>query len=472
MRLELEELAAAAGCTLPEAAGNVTVTAVVTDSRAVRPGTLFVCLAGENVDGHDFALTAQESGAAAVLGTRAAEDMPAGLRIPYLRADDAVTALGRMAACWRSRCTGVKVVGITGTAGKTTVKELLAQTLALQGKTARNPVNLNNQIGLPLSLLATDGDEAFWVMEVGISHEGDMDELGEILRPDAALILNVGAGHTEGLGARGVAWHKARLLRHVPREGICLISADYPDLVREARAVRGDLHYFTAEGRPLQFRGAAAGRDGERGRYRLSLDGKSCDVSAPFRGGYGTENCIAVAAMASLLGLAPETIARGIAGAELPAQRFVRQSIGPWSVIDDTYNANPLSMLRMLDAAAELAQSDERDCLVAVLGEMRELGELAEAEHERLGRHLAELRPCAVIWKGGQGEAVRAGLERGGYAGLFRQPQDAAEFVDCMAALGREHPQGGLALFKGSRGNALEVWLTALRDGAGERRER
>ena len=472
MRLELEELAAAVGCMLPEAAGNVTITAVVTDSRNVRPGTLLVCLAGEHADGHDFALAAQESGAAAILGTRPAADMPAGLRVPYLRTDDAVKALGRMAACWRSRCTGVKVVGITGTAGKTTVKELLARILALQGKTARNPVNLNNQIGLPLSLLATDGDEAFWVMEVGISHEGDMDELGEILRPDAALILNVGAGHTEGLGARGVAWHKARLLRHVHRDGICLISADYPDLVREARAVRGDLHYFTAEGRPLQFRGAAAGRDGERGRYRLSLDGKSCDVVAPFRGGYGAENCIAVAAMASLLGLAPDTIARGIAGAELPAQRFVRQSIGPWSVIDDTYNANPLSMLRMLDAAAELAQCDGSDCLVAVLGEMRELGEWAGPEHERLGRHLAELRPCAVIWKGGQGEAVRAGLERGGYAGVFCQPGDAAAFRAVMAELAGKCANGGLVLFKGSRGNALEDWLTALRDGADERRER
>ena len=472
MRLELEELAAAAGCTLPEAARNITIEAVATDSRAVRPGTLFICLAGEHADGHDFALKAQDGGAAAILGTRAAADMPAGLRIPYLRADDAVKALGRMAACWRTRCAGVKVVGITGTAGKTTVKELLAQTLALQGKTARNPVNLNNQIGLPLSLLATDGDEAFWVMEAGISHEGDMDELGAILRPDVALILNVGAGHTEGLGARGVAWHKARLLHYVPRDGICLISADYPDLVREARAVRGDLHYFTAEGRPLQFRGAAAGGEGERGRYRLNLDGRACDVMAPFRGAYGTENCIAVAAVASLLGLTPETIARGIAGAELPAQRFVRRSIGQWNVIDDTYNANPLSMTRMLDAAAELAESEANGCLVAVLGEMRELGDLAAAEHERLGRHLAELRPCAVIWKGGQGEAVRAGLERGGYAGVFRQPEDAGAFVAVMAELAGANGRGGLVLFKGSRGNALEDWLDALRDADGGGRER
>ena len=462
MRLELEELAAAAGCTLPEAAGNVTVTAVVTDSRAVRPGTLFVCLAGEHADGHDFALTAQESGAAAVLGTRAAEDMPAGLRIPYLRADDAVTALGRMAACWRSRCTGVKVVGITGTAGKTTVKELLAQTLALQGKTARNPVNLNNQIGLPLSLLATDGDEAFWVMEVGISHEGDMDELGEILRPDAALILNVGAGHTEGLGARGVAWHKSRLLAHLAPEGQALVSADYDDLVREARAVFGDVLFFTASGRPLSYRAAYAGcSDGVHGQYRLWLDGRPCDVIAPFRGDYGTENCIAVAAAAHMLGLTAEEIAAGFADAQLPPQRFARSRRGNWDIVDDTYNANPLSMARMLDAAAESAQKRP---FVVVLGEMRELGSMADREHERLGRHLAQLRPVLVFWRGGHADAVRDGLEHGLYTGKFLPVDSGEAFVQAL----REHlpadagEQGGLMLFKGSRGNHLEELLEAL----------
>lgn len=468
MRLTLKELAAAVGCALPPQE-DCDITAVVTDSRAVRPGTLFVCLEGEHADGHAYALKAQESGAAALLGTRPPQAMPAGLHVPYLHVADAVKALGRMAALWRDRCPDVRVIAVTGTAGKTTVKELLAGTLALAGKTARNAANLNNQIGLPLSVLGTDGDEAYWVMEVGISHEGDMDELGEILRPDVALILNAGVGHTEGLGARGVAWHKARLLRYVPRNGLCLISADYPDLVREARAVRGDLHYFTAEGRPLQFRGAPAGTEGDRGRYRLSLDGRACDVLAPFRGGYGAENCIAVAAVASLLGLTPETITGGLAGAKLPAQRFVREQVGPWRVIDDTYNANPLSMARMLDAASELARGEGG--LVAVLGEMRELGEAAAREHERLGRRLADIRPCAVFWKGGQAEAVRAGLEQGGYTGPFFTPADAGEFCARLREVGGASARRGLVLFKGSRGNALEEWLTALRNQAAEQRE-
>ena len=191
---------------------------------------------------------------------------------------------------------------------------------------------------------------------------------------------------------------------------------------------------------------------------------------APFRGSYGAENCIAVAAVASLLGLTPETIARGLAGAELPAQRFVRKQAGPWQIIDDTYNANPLSMLRMLDAAAELARGESRGCFIAVLGEMRELGELAVREHERLGRHLAEVRPAAVFWKGGQADAVRAGLEQGGYAGLFCIPADAGEFCARLQETAAGAAHGGLVLFKGSRSNALEEWVTALQDQAAGQR--
>ena len=461
MRLKLSELATAAGCTLPPE-DDRDVTAVATDSRAVRPGTLFVCLAGEHVDGHDYALKAQEAGATAILGTRAPQAMPEGLHVPYLRVEDAVKALGSMAALWRDRCAGVRVIAVTGTAGKTTVKELLAHVLSRRGKTACNALNLNNQVGMPLCMLKTDGDEDFWVFEAGISHEGDMDELGAILQPDLALILNVGAAHTEGLGERGVAWHKSRLLAHLAPEGQALVSADYDDLVREARAVFGDVLFFTASGRPLSYRAAYAGcSDGVHGQYRLWLDGRPCDVIAPFRGDYGTENCIAVAAAAHMLGLTAEEIAAGFADAQLPPQRFARSRRGNWDIVDDTYNANPLSMARMLDAAAESAQKRP---FVVVLGEMRELGSVADREHERLGRHLAQLRPVLVFWRGGHADAVRDGLEHGLYTGKFLPVDSGEAFVQAL----REHlpaetgEQGGLMLFKGSRGNHLEELLEAL----------
>ena len=148
----------------------------------------------------------------------------------------------------------------------------------------------------------------------------------------------------------------------------------------------------------------------------------------------------------------------------------MRKQAGPWQIIDDTYNANPLSMARMLDAAAELAHGEGRGCFIAVLGEMRELGGLAVQEHERLGRHLAEIRPCAVFWKGGQAEAVRAGLEQGGYTGPLFTPADAGEFCARLNGLEQGAGRGGLVLFKGSRSNALEEWLSALQDAAAGQR--
>ena len=195
MRMMLEDVARAAGASLLHPAGQApVVTGVASDSRAVKPGDLFVCVPGERTDGHDHAAEAVRAGAVAVLAERDPFEGEVNARVlltPVLLADNSVAALGRLGHAWRAAFRG-KVVGVTGTAGKTTLKELLAHILAGRGATARNPLNLNTQIGLPVSMLGADGDEAFWVMEAGISHAGDMDELGPVLEPDLAVILNVG----------------------------------------------------------------------------------------------------------------------------------------------------------------------------------------------------------------------------------------------------------------------------------------
>ena len=474
MRLTYNEIAARLGLSALES--DIALTAAVTDSREAAPGALFVCIPGSRVDGHDFVPAAVELGASAVLASRA---LP-GAGVPVLVVEDTVKALGSIAAMWRDKTTA-KVVGVTGTAGKTTLKEVLAQVLSVRGKTAKNALNNNNQIGMPRAMLATDGDEDFWVMEAGISHEGDMEELSSVMRPDIGLILNVGAGHTEGLGSKGVAWHKSRLLTNLAPKGIGLVCADYPELVREARATGAELHFFSATGRAVEYRASYAGPapakadssddaatgmdapDDRRGLYHLWLDGARCDVTAPFRGEYGAENVIAVAATAHLLGLSTAEIAQGLAQSELPVQRFNQTRVGKWLLIDDTYNANPLSMRRMLDAAAERAAGR---LFVPVLGEMLELGAQAAAEHEALGKHLAELKPTAVFWKGGHGENIRAGLTCGGYTGPWFEVYDAAAFAAAWGQLTdnafAENKTGGVALFKGSRGNRLECLLQTL----------
>lgn len=436
---------------------SVTITGACTDNRQVAPGNIFVAIAGEKVDGHDFAAAAVRAGAAAVLAER--DPFHGEALAPVLVVKNSVEALGRMAHAWRLAFSG-RVIGITGTAGKTTTKELLAHILSVHGKTARNRMNLNSQIGMPVSMLAADGDEDFWVMEAGISHPGDMDELGPMLRPDLAIILNVGAGHSLGLGDKGTAYYKSRLLAHIAPGGRALVSADYDDLAREALALRPDTVFFSIKGADVPYRAEYLGLDETgRGNYRLWLDGEELTVNCALSGPYAAENIIAAAAAARLSGLNAGEIRKGVEEAPFPAQRFARHELPGWTVIDDTYNANPLSARRMLEAAAELARG--RD-FVCVMGAMGELGDVAEEEHERLGKELALSGCKAVFWTGEHADQVEKGLKSLDFPGFFAAFSEAGDFLPAFERWEktREEKHPGLVIFKGSRVNRMERLVT------------
>lgn len=466
MSMTLAEMARASRATLilprngAENAAEREIPLVCHDSRDVAPGALFVCIRGENSDGHDFAAQAVQSGAAAVLGERDPFAGQAGVPLLLTGGEDAVRALGRIGHAWRQKFSG-KVVGVTGTAGKTTLKEMLAHTLTKASggtaKAARNPLNLNTQIGLPESMLAARGDEDFWVMEAGISNPGDMDELGPVLEPDLAVILNVGAGHALGLGDAehgGAAHYKSRLLKYLAPGGTALVSADYPDLVRESDAVRKDIIRFSAAGASAPYRAEYLGLTPEgRGRCRLWLDGRELEAQSALSGPFAAENLIAVAAAAHLLGLKDDEILAGLATAPLAAQRFNRRDLPGWVLLDDSYNANPLSCSRMIEAAAELRRAGDR--LVFVMGEMLELGDLAEASHLELGRRMAGAD--AVFWMGGHGDDVCRGLADAGFAGHFSALPAHDAFLPAFSAWEKSTQDGrGIILFKGSRRNRLE----------------
>ena len=450
----------------PEAV-PASVTGVSTDNRATMSGDLFFCIRGPRFDGRDFAASAVAQGAVAVVA-----DQPLELpNVPVVLVDNAEQALGRLAHAWRKQASA-RVVGVTGTAGKTTVKELLAQILEKSGKTARTTKNLNNQLGLPRSILATDGDERYWVMEVGISQPGDMDELGSILEPDLALILNAGSGHTQGLG-RNVARHKAALLRWIAPEGRALVCVDYPDLRREAEAAVpscASLEFFSGRSQKDDTTGVSCSAtyigpvSGEEfaGMYHLQLGDWSGDVHAPFRGTAGAENVAAACAAAFCLDLELKNILSGLATAHLPEQRFACSRVGEWLLIDDSYNANPLSMARMIENAAELVPSsaNDRASLVCVLGEMLELGDLADEEHEQLGQVLAQNGADLVLWKGGQGACVRQGLENAHFEGAFLE---CSSSEDIVAQLQKHDINRGVVLIKGSRSNKLEECVNGIR---------
>lgn len=460
MRLTLGEIADCLGCRV-SGQDNCEVTSVATDSRSVEKGALFICIVGERFDGHDFVSQAASNGAIAMVSQRDLPDCP----LPVLVVQDSIKALGKIAAYWRKK-TSAKVVAITGTAGKTTVKEALAHVLSGKGKVAKTEKNHNNQIGLPLSMLSADGDEDFWIMEVGISKAGDMDELGEILLPDVALVLNVGPGHTQGLGDGGVAWHKARLLNYLQGNGVAFINANYPELALQAgKYPCQKITFGSCDASSVDIGAKYIGRKEEgadgKGLFELRTGKDSFMCEAPFQGEYGSENVAAVVAVTRFLGLDTRSVASGLQTFTLPQQRFQLQKLAGWTVIDDSYNANPLSMERMLDSAKQIANGKK---FVAVLGEMGELGDVADAMHIQLGERLSMLAPTAIIWKGGHVQQLMAGLEQGNYAGKVLSVDSVEDFErawqSLQASLACSLSDEGCVLFKGSRMNHLEVFVT------------
>ena len=445
------------------------------DSREIRQGNLFFCLPGSRTDGHDFAMAAARSGAAAIIALRNPfEEMSTSMREeagslpPVFLVPDVRDALWRVAACHRDTSIA-RVIGLTGTAGKTSVKEVLAQVLAMRGFTAKNPKNFNNQLGLPVSILNASADASFWVMEAGISEAHDMDELGRILRPDIALILNVGEGHVAGLGERGVAANKALLLDYVQPGGLVVVSKDYPDLCRELTLRQPDFERravsvvgFSVMHPEVDVKAAYVGQamNSQAGIYEVFAQGRRQEFETPFRGEFGSENVAAIYAVANKLGLTNDEIASGFASARLPEQRFFAYHVGAFWLVDDSYNANPLSMSRMIEAARVMADEAELP-LVLVLGEMLELGDNAPVAHKELGRIAAEANPMCVFWKGGHKEDVKKGLVQGNYRKEFYPVGGGQDFSLLLEELELEQ---GLVLFKGSRGNQIERLVDIFRD--------
>jgi UDP-N-acetylmuramoyl-tripeptide--D-alanyl-D-alanine ligase len=384
-----------------------------------------------------------------------------GAGVPVLLVKDTVAALGRLAGSWRRR-TGARVVAVTGSAGKTTVKEFLAAILSELGPTSKNYKNFNNLIGLPLSILEARDTDAFWVMELGVSVPGEMRDLAAMAAPDLAVLINVGPAHLEGLGdVAGVAREKCELLRHVRRGGSALAGMDHPELWAEARRVFPGVLGMSARGLDAPFTAAYLGPREGGGLFSLRAKGLELELALPYRGGHVAENILAAAAAASLLGAGGDAIRAGLSRAALPEQRFCCRRHGCFTVVDDSYNANPLSMRRAVEAAAEMAAGET---FVPVLGEMRELGSATRDEHVRLGEFLAAQAPAAVFFHGQSAPDVAAGLAAAGYRGPFWAVASPSEFLKAFSGLGLA---GGVVLFKGSRTMRMEAFVQALCQGSG-----
>lgn len=378
MARTLESVAARLGAELH--GGDAAFDEVTTDTRTLEPGALYVAIAGPNFDGNDFVADARDRGAVGALVSRVA-DVP----MPQVRVDDTRDAFGRMAREWR-RNFSIPVIGVTGSAGKTTVKGLVAQILGIAHTVCATRGTLNNDIGVPLTLMRLDADDAAAVLELGANHAGEIAWLGNIVEPTVGVITNAAAAHLEGFGSLdGVAAAKGELLDTLPKAGTSVLNADDPyfrEWLARTRTEYVVSFGFSAQADCRVLDEPVMTEHGSRFTLRLP-DGETAEIALPLLGRQNVANALAAAAAATAAGADADEVRLGLERAEPARGRLhVVGGIAGARIVDDSYNANPASVRAALDYLAAL---DGRRILV--LGEMAELGSEAEALHREVGRY-------------------------------------------------------------------------------------
>lgn len=432
---------------------DVTVQGISTDSRTLQPGDLFVPLRGEHFDGHDYLNQAVRHGAAACLS----EDVVAGLTIPVVQVRDTLQALGDLAGAVRQRFAGM-VVGITGTSGKTTTKEMLAAILARTGAGHKSAGNFNNLVGVPLTLFGLSPDHRWAVIEMGMSARGEIARLAQIAAPQIGIITNVGAGHLEQLGGiSGVARAKGELFIQLPAGGTAIINADDPQICQLplANGVRR-VTFGSAADAQVQASGVIA-VDGAV-HFTLHLPEEAMPVRLPVPGRHNVQNALAAAAAAWVMDVPPADIVAGLADFRpCPGRMELVELPGDLLILEDSYNANPLSMRAALDALYDLGRPGRR---IAVLGDMLELGPTARDLHREVGALVAE-RADWLFTLGDLAREIAVGAA--GHGLPAAQIVTSATVEDLLAGLRPVLQPGDRLLVKGSRGMRMERISALLR---------
>jgi UDP-N-acetylmuramoyl-tripeptide--D-alanyl-D-alanine ligase len=462
----LEELARATGGALRGAAAGASICGVVIDSRAVRPGTLFVALRGERLDGHAYLTAAAAQGAAALLVERG-RATPADVAL--LEVDDTLVALGAIAALHRRRWAR-PVVGVCGSAGKTTTKELTAAALTGAGlRVHKTAGNLNNLVGAPMTLLELGDEHEAAVIELGTSAPGEVARLAAIAAPDVAIVTLASAEHLEGLGTlEAVAEEETAVWRALGPSGRAIGNADDPPTLARLPAGPGSasLSFGKAPGASVQLLGRALDRSsGSRATYRIGE--RTLEVALPLLGEVAALD--AGAALCAVLALrgadALDGAARGLSEARPAAGRLVPvPGVLGTLVIDDTYNANPHSVLAALDTVVELARLGGARA-IAVLGDMKELGPDSHRYHEQVGKHAVKLGVSVLVGCGREMVAATAAAAweaSGRFATFPTQVMHVADPLDAIPVALSLLRAGDVVLVKGSRSMAMERIVEAL----------
>ncbi|MET9020234.1 UDP-N-acetylmuramoyl-tripeptide--D-alanyl-D-alanine ligase [Actinopolymorpha sp. NPDC004070] len=461
--MTLAEIAAAVGGELHEADPDSTVTGgVAADTRKLSPRGLFVA----DGRGHDFAAEAVHKGAAAVLSSRPLPGLPCVVAPPAQGHRDAsVAATGRLARHLLDRLPDLTLVAVTGSAGKTTTKDLLAQLLAGAGETVAPEGSLNDELGMPLTVLRADEETRYLVLEMGARGVGHIRYLTELAPPDISVVLNVGLAHVGEFGGKEMtAKAKGELVEALGEDGVAVLNADDPLVAAMAGKNRGRT-VWVGEGPDATVRAEGVRLDDAgRAAFELVTPGGSAKVALGLVGRHHVANALAVAAVGLAVGLDVVAVAERLSAAVALSRWRMEVSVRSdgVTIVNDAYNANPDSMRAALETLPVLARGGRS---WAVLGEMLELGEAADEAHEGVGRLAVRLGVSRLVAVGAGARAIERGARAEGYSGeesVFVPDTDQA-----LALLRRELRAGDVVLVKSSRDAGLRHLGDTLSEDAG-----
>ena len=444
-KITLKQAAAWCGGVVEPKYENVEFFGANNDTRKLQPGQLFIVLKGVR-DGHDFIPQAMEKGAAAALCSRKVGDYPA------IIVDDPRTALGDIARAERQRL-GCRAIGITGSVGKSTTKEMVATVLEGSYRISKTPANHNNDIGMPMAILAMEEDTEIAVLEMGMNHFREMSYLSSIGRPDIAVIVNIGTMHIENLGSReGIRQAKLEILEGMAPDGKLILNGDDDMLSSLPERPVQSVSYFGTDGTRHAVWAENVREEEGHLCFTVNAGGRSFPVELPVEGEHFVPDALAAISVAMTLDVPVQNIQERLSMFRNMAGRQEITEVNGMTIISDCYNAGPESMAAAL---AVLAKRTGRR--IAVLGDMLELGDCAWAEHYRVGRIAAENAELIYAY-GPNAPRVVSGAITGGKTNAQARAFETHEAM--AAALKRVCKSGDVLLFKGSRGMRMENVLS------------
>ncbi|NLS43695.1 UDP-N-acetylmuramoyl-tripeptide--D-alanyl-D-alanine ligase [BEV proteobacterium] len=450
IRVTLQQLATALNATL--LGEDVAVETVCTDTRKLTQGCLFIALRGEKFDAHDYVHQAVRNGAAALLVSK-----HLSIDVPQLLVGDTRLALGELGA-WMRRQSSARVVALTGSSGKTSVKEMTAAILRQCGDVLYTAGNFNNDIGVPLTLLRLTLDHRFAVIELGANHIGEIAYATNLVRPDSALVNNLAAAHLEGFGSLdGVARAKGEIFNSLPTKVIVVINADSNNLTRWHAVLRDKTvwQFSPQQGEYTDYYASDIRNEGGGTMFELHTPFGAVEVNVPLPGRHNVANALAAAALAMSVGAGLQQVKDGLAQLKaVPGRLFPIMLAAKKLLLDDSYNANVGSMTAAVHTLAEMS-----GYRVLVVGDMGELGEDAEACHQKVGEVARDAGIDTVLSIGTLSQAISLTSERGEHF------SDRAALIACLQTLLSAHDTISI-LVKGSRSSAMEHVVHALQESA------